>query len=248
MINIAGNVFSITDIGKVRAANEDFAGKRLNPYGQIMMVVCDGMGGRNKGDFASNYLGNSLLDAFSDLEKPLKKPGATEKWLYQVINKANRDIYNKAQGEEEFKNMGTTLTVVILYEGHLTYAQVGDSRLYAFKDDELKQITVDQTYVKYLEHAHKISEKDLTSHPERHKLTNAIGTKYNANVDINTIPYKNERLLLCSDGLYNNLPVSDLKSVMKSHELLERKAKQLIAFANANGGSDNMAIVLWESN
>ena len=245
-MNVSGNVYSVTDLGKVRATNEDYAGKRLNAYGQIMMVVCDGMGGRSRGDYASKLLGDSLLNSFNSFDKPIRKPKQMEKWLYKTINEVNRTLYEKSK-EEGFEHMGTTLTVAILFENYLCYAQVGDSRLYAYQDDVLTQLTVDQTYVQYLEHAHKLTKEQISSHPERHKLTNAIGMKYNANVEIKTIEYNKERLLLCSDGVYNNLNTSDLKSVLKSNDLLERKGKQIINFANANGGSDNMAIVLWES-
>ena len=245
-MNIAGNVFSLVDIGMVRAANEDFAGKRVNAYGQIMLLVCDGMGGRNRGDYASRLLGETLLQEFNNFDKPIRKAKAMEKWLYKAINNVNRILFAKSH-ESGFEHMGTTLTVVILYENNLTVAQVGDSRLYAYQNDVLTQLTVDQTYVQYLEHSHKLSKEQISSHPERHKLTNAIGMKYNANVDIKTIVYNKERLLLCSDGVYNNLNKSDLKSILKSDDMLERKGKQIIAFANANGGSDNMAVVLWES-
>ena len=87
----------------------------------------------------------------------------------------------------------------------------------------------------------------MSTHPERHKLTNAIGIRGEALVDLKTYQYKGETLLLCSDGLYNNVPFYDLQSILRGNETPERKCYQLIAFGNSNGGSDNMAAVVWEN-
>ena len=246
---IYGNYFIQTDKGKVRPSNEDFADASINPYGQIMFVVADGMGGKNKGDYASKYLGKGLIQRFLDLEKPILKSSKISKWLYKAINDLNRDIYKKAKGEEAFKGMGSTLTCVILIGDEMVVAQVGDSRLYWVNtDNQLRQLTTDQTYVQYLRDNNKIMENEKSIHPERHKLTNAIGIRYNALVNLKILPYHREKLLICSDGLYNNVPFYDLQSILRSNESPERKCRQLIAFGNSNGGNDNMAVIVWESN
>ena len=244
---LSGNLYSITDIGKVREQNEDFAGARINAYGQVLLLVCDGMGGRNKGDYASNKLGTGLIEAFLDNDKEFTKPAQVNKWLYKTINKINREIFTKSKEEPVFKGMGTTITAAIIFSDNLVIAQVGDSRLYRLSDNNLEQLTVDQTYVQHLNNAHKLSKEQISSHPERHKLTNAIGMRYNANVDLKITKYNGEKLLLCTDGLYNNVPLADLKSVLNGNEPLARKAQQLIRFGNFNGGSDNMGIAIWEN-
>ena len=247
--NLAGRFFTKTDIGKVRKDNEDFADARINAYGQIILIVADGMGGRNKGDYASKCIGNGLIKEFLDFDKPILKPDALSKWLYKSINKYNREVYQKAHSDEIYKGMGTTLTAVIIGGGFLVTAQVGDSRLYWLNaDNKLEQLTVDQTYVNYLKNNKKLTQSEISTHPERHKLTNAIGMRFNALVDMKTIEYHGERLFLCSDGLYNNVPFYDLQSILKGNESPERKCYQLIAFGNSNGGSDNMAVVVWETN
>ena len=247
--NLAGRFFTKTDIGKVRKDNEDFADARINAYGQIILIVADGMGGRNKGDYASKCIGNGLIKEFLDFDKPILKPDALSKWLYKSINKYNREVYQKAHSDEIYKGMGTTLTAVIIGGGFLVTAQVGDSRLYWLDaDNKLEQLTVDQTYVNYLKNNKKLTQSEISTHPERHKLTNAIGMRFNALVDMKTIEYHGERLFLCSDGLYNNVPFYDLQSILKGNESPERKCYQLIAFGNSNGGSDNMAVVVWETN
>ena len=245
---ISGDFYALTDIGKVREANEDFADKRINSYGNILLVVADGMGGVNKGDYASNMLGKHLCSTFVFHNKEFKRPAQATKWLYNTINEANRQLFKKQNEDPNFKGMGTTLTAALLFDKYCVIAQVGDSRLYRINlEGELEQMTVDQTYVNYLSNNRKIQESEIKTHPERHKLTNAIGVRQNANVDFSFFEYKGEKLLLCSDGLYNNVPYNDIQSILRGNESPERKCLQLIAFGNANGGSDNMAVVIWEN-
>ena len=243
---LTGSFFAITDIGKVRSNNEDFADKRINAFGNVLLLVCDGMGGANKGDYASSYIGKYLCKAFASMEDEFKSEKQFEKWLYKNINEANKHIYEKSISSEEFKGMGTTLSVAIIMKNKLITAQVGDSRIYRLVDKKLEQLSVDQTYVEHLKNQKEISQSDIASHPDRHKLTNAIGVRKVALVDLKSFDYGNETLFLCSDGLYNNVSHSDIASVLKSKDSVERKGKQLIAFGNANGGSDNMALVIWE--
>ena len=245
---LAGRFYTKTDIGRVRPDNEDFADARVNAYGQILLVVADGMGGKNKGDIASKMLGEGLVKEFLDFDKPILKSEPLSKWLYKTINKYNREIYKLSHTDEKYAGMGTTLTAVIIGGEFIVVAQVGDSRLYKLDlDNHLVQLTIDQTYVNYLKNNKKLTNSEISTHPERHKLTNAIGIRFSALVDLKIHEYKGESLLLCSDGLYNNVPFYDLQSIIKGNESPERKCQQLIAFGNSNGGSDNMAVAMWET-
>ena len=246
---LSGNFYTLTNIGKVRAVNEDFADARLNAFGHLFLIVADGMGGQNCGDFASQTIGKGLIKDFLDYEKPFTSPKQVSKWLYKAINKYNRVIYQKAHSDKKYAGSGTTLTCAVLFNNHLVVAQVGDSRLYKINDrNQLEQVTVDQSYVQHLVATKKITASQASTHPDRHKLTNAIGVKFNALVDIQEYVYQGEKLLLCSDGLYNNVPFYDMQSILKSKDSVERKCYQFIAFGNSNGGSDNMAVVIWEAN
>ena len=246
---ISGSFYFLTDVGKVRNTNEDFADARANAFGQLILVVADGMGGQNKGDYASNRLGKGIINDFLSFDKPFTTTKQATKWLYKVINKYNREIYNHAHKYPDYLGSGTTLTCAMLFAGKLLIAQVGDSRLYWISsENRLEQLTVDQTYVQYLIATKKITASEASSHPDRHKLTNAVGVKYNAFVDFKEYPYNRQKVLVCSDGLYNNVPFYDLQAILKSKETPERKCYQLITFGNSNGGSDNMAVVIWEAN
>ena len=126
-------------------------------------------------------------------------------------------------------------------------AQIGDSRLYSSRNRVFRQITEDQTYVQYLFKTKQITEEDLLIHPKRHVLLNALGVYPSLDLDIRIYPYMNETFLLCSDGLYNNIPFNDIKNIINCDDTPEQKATKLIRLANSNGGSDNIAIVLWEA-
>lgn len=244
---LSGNYYCLTDKGKVRKINEDYASALINPFGNVLMVVADGMGGASKGEVASSNLVNHITHSFISLEKEFKNEKAMYKWVYKVVKEANAKIYLKANSDEKFKGMGTTLSLVLLVKDKLLTAQVGDSRVYLLVDNKLTQITEDQTYVNFLIKSKGMPKEIANTHPKRHELTNALGTKRRLNVDINVRDYHGERILICSDGLYNNVPENDMASIIRGNDSLDKKANQLIAFGNFNGGSDNMALILWES-
>lgn len=243
---LTGNYYFLTDKGRVRKVNEDSAQCALNPFGNVFLVIADGMGGATKGDVASSKLVDYLIKSFRALEEEFKNPKAAMKWLNKVILEANEKIYKIAKSDPSFKGMGTTLSACLIIKDNLITAQVGDSRIYRL-GNELEQLSVDQTYVNYLINVKKLSPQEANAHPDRHKITNAVGTKANLNVDLKTFEYHGEKLLLCSDGLYNNVPIKDMISILKGNDSLDKKCMQLIAFGNANGGSDNMAVIIWEA-
>ena len=244
---LTGNFSFLVDKGRVRPTNEDSAMACTNCFGNVLLVVADGMGGANKGEYASSTLVNSVVKDFTEMEKELTSTKQIAKWLNASINKANDKIFEKASKNEEYKGMGTTLSLCFIAKEMLVTAQVGDSRIYIIEDNKLKQISVDQTYATYLVNKKEISKEEAAIHKNRHMLTNAVGTKKPLNVDINAFEYHKEKILLCSDGLYNNVSSSVIESILRGNDTLDRKCFQLIAFGNANGGSDNMAVVIWES-
>ena len=105
----------------------------------------------------------------------------------------------------------------------------------------------DQSYVAYLLRTGQISQQEALVHPKRHVLMNALGIYPSASIDMKTMPYLNEEVLLCSDGLYNNVPIQDIAAIIKGNDSIEQKVNELIAIGNKNGGSDNIAVVLWEA-
>lgn len=235
-----------TDMGKVRLSNEDQALAMTNSKGDILLIVCDGMGGQSHGEVASKLAVEIFQEEFE--KNPfLPNPFFEKVWMRNVANKINKIIFKESETNEIYKGMGTTLTAVIVSGTHITVGQIGDSRLYWLQNREFSQLTIDQTYVESLYRNGKISKEEMEIHPERHVLLNALGTYPVLNIDLSVHKYNKETLLLCSDGLYNNVSPKDMETIMKLDDSPQQKCDELISLANANGGSDNIAIVYWEA-
>ena len=236
-----------TDIGRVRVSNEDQAIALTNASGNVLLVVCDGMGGQNKGDLASSLAINTIVASFKDRKGFINNYFA-RLWVGSAIKEANRSIYEQSQNNPAYHGMGTTITLLLIIKDIAILGHVGDSRCYFLKNHhELVQMSEDQTYVGYLLRTGQITPEEALTHPKRHVLMNALGIYPSASIDIKSFPYLNEEILLCSDGLYNNVPQDDISAVLKGNDSVEQKVNELIAIGNKNGGSDNIAVVLWEA-
>ena len=156
-----------------------------------------------------------------------------------------------ALSAEEYKEMGTTLVSAIVAQKETVVFSVGDSRCYIVdQNDVLKQVTTDQTYVEMLFESGRITKEEMSSHPQKNLLVNAVGiTPDVSNVEEYVI--KNEdykTLFLCSDGLYNMVSDKDIEKTLTIQGLTTKeKAKSLLKQALNNGGNDNIAIVIWEN-
>ncbi len=244
-MRIKGNFAFRIDIGRVRITNEDQATVLINADGDVLMVVCDGMGGHNKGDYASRSAVSILAEAFKNKPKFIH-PFFARRWLSKAIHLANRAIYDAAYANEAYKDMGTTLVAALIIEDYIIIANIGDSRAYAVRYEGMERLTSDQTYVDYLYRTGKISKEEITTHPKRHVLMNALGIYPSLTLDITSSTYVGFSILLCSDGLYNNISEKELHAILTTEERPEQKVETLIKVANNNGGSDNIAIAYWE--
>jgi protein phosphatase len=235
------------DIGRIRLSNEDQAAAMINASGNVLLVVCDGMGGQNKGDLASSLAINTITTSFKSRKCLLNRYFA-KLWVGQVIREANKSIYEQSQSNKSYHGMGTTITLLLIIKDTAILGHVGDSRCYFLRNRrEFTQMLEDQTYVGYLLRTGQINQEEALTHPKRHVLMNALGVYPSASVDVKSFPYMGETVLLCSDGLYNNVPTNDIASVLKGEDTVEQKVDELIAIGNKNGGSDNIAVVIWEA-
>ena len=236
-----------TDIGRVRVSNEDQAIALTNASGNVLLVVCDGMGGQNKGDLASSLAIHTIVTSFKS-RKGFMNAYFAKLWVSKSIREANRSIYEQSQSNPNYRGMGTTVTLLLIIKDIAILGHVGDSRCYFLKNHhDLVQMSEDQTYVNYLLRTEQITPEEALTHPKRHVLMNALGIYPSASIDLKTFPYLGEGVLLCSDGLYNNVPVEDIAAIVKGNDTIEQKVNELIAIGNKNGGSDNIAVVLWEA-
>lgn len=236
-----------TDIGKVRVTNEDQAVALTNASGNVLLVVCDGMGGQSKGELASSLAIDTIISAFKSRKGFLNRHFASF-WVNRVIREANKCIYEQAQNNNMYHGMGTTITMLLILKDTAILGHVGDSRCYFLRNNRfMEQMSEDQTYVAYLLRTKQITAQEALTHPKRHVLMNALGIYPSASIDIKSFPYNGETVLLCSDGLYNNVPENDIASVLRGNDFVEQKVNELIAIGNKNGGSDNIAVAIWEA-
>ena len=245
MVSIKARFGSKTDIGLVRPSNEDKALSLIDAQGNILLAVCDGMGGYMKGDFASKIATDILTAAFAS-KIPFFFDFQVKHWIGRMIKTINYSVFSEANAGDKFKGMGTTLVLAVLFKNKIFIANVGDSRLYRVGKKELEQLTQDQSYVNYMINKGELKKEESATRPERHVLMNVIGQKKFVNYKLDVITNSKETLLLCSDGLYNNASDKEIYSALKSKERLDQKINTLIGIAKSHGGSDNIGISLWE--
>lgn len=243
--SVKGTFFFRTNRGLVRLHNEDVASVVVNARNDVLLVVADGMGGYKKGDFAAKIAVDTMVKMFQDRTCFLST-GVITRFLRKAVHEANRVIYEESRKDPDSENMGTTLVAVVIHRDKLVVLNIGDSRAYKFDKGKLTQISEDQSYVQYLIRTKRLKLEDAKNHPKRHVLMNALGNLPSCNMEIMKFPYNSEKILLCSDGLYNSLDILDIETVLKTQDTSEQKGLMLISLANHNGGEDNVAVALWE--
>lgn len=233
------------DLGKIRLSNEDESKILINSNGDLLMMVTDGMGGANKGDFASLEVINYITEAFKKRKKFYSTFDCIH-FIRRTLKIVNKKIYDLSYSDTNYKGMGTTIILAFLYNNNLIVANAGDSRCYALSKKEFKQLSEDETYANYLYNSGQIKEDEIKTHPKRHVLINAVGIYPSISLNVKVYKYNKESILLCSDGLYNNVNTPDIENILRTDDSTETKVNSLINVANFNGGSDNISVALWE--
>ena len=237
-------IFSLaSDIGKVRKNNEDFIDSQIiykDDDTKIgIFALADGMGGHNKGEVASAMAVNGIIEFLS---QNLSQSGNIIK---QAYNHVNLKIYEKSKEDESFNGMGTTLVTAVIYNEDMYVANVGDSRCYILREDDLKRITVDHSVVEDLVRMNIISEEEAMTHPIRNHITRAMGTDEMVIVDIFREKLKpQDKILMATDGLTGYVLDDKIKELLKKDEDLDVVTKNLINFANEVSGKDNTSVIL----
>lgn len=235
-------IHSKIDKGIIRNSNQDafIAGQLAENI--TFAIVCDGMGGANAGNIASEiavktvseYLYNSFRDnmTLNDFERTLKN----------AISSANLLIFNRAVKDEALKGMGTTIVAAIVKDNDAIIAHVGDSRIYLL-NDEIKQLTKDHSIVQTLIENGEISPDDAKHHPRKNVITRALGVEAEVVADFDELTLNtNDTLLLCTDGLTNYVPEANIYEIFKQNDL-SLVSETLVSKANENGGGDNITVV-----
>lgn len=243
-------VAAVTDVGNVRKKNEDsmlVCRKLFRKKEALLAVVADGMGGLYHGDWASRYVTDSLQTWWNEVILPLEtEPDMQElcDTLGFVIEKLHEGIREEMQKLNA--GMGTTLSLVFLYDNQYIIYQVGDSRVYLVSGKQLFQLTTDQTWCQEEYAAGRLTRTEMLTHKKRHVLTNAMGVKEDFYSKFSTGQVrKKQRLLLCTDGYYQYLVASELyRKPLQSD--LKKVLKQTADRIRKGKAEDNFSAILIE--
>jgi len=229
-----------TDTGRQRDHNEDSVLVAPTSSGRLL-AVADGMGGHNAGDVASAAALAAFVDGLGETLADADPATALER----SAGAADERVREKAAEDPGREGMGTTLVAALVGDESATVVNVGDSRAYSVADDAIEQVTVDHSLVQELVDAGEITEAEAETHPQRNVVSQALGASETIDPDSFTVEFgTDETLLLCSDGLTEEVTASSIREVIAGSRSVEDAADELIATANENGGSDNVSVVL----
>ena len=227
-----------THPGKVRVDNEDaFVAEPM------VFAVADGMGGHQAGEVASAIAADTMRDRLSG-------GAASVGVVIAAVVEANAAIFQGAHTNPGQRGMGTTLTALAALTSptgptRLVLANVGDSRTYLYRGGRLRRATVDHSYVQELVNTGHITEYEARSHPRRNIVTRALGIEPTVKVDTWVVPLAlGDRFVLCSDGLVDEVADDEIAQLLSANAQPQAAAEALVAAANANGGRDNVTVVV----
>lgn len=235
-IKVHGNSIS----GKVRRLNEDsFSYNCTKGQKGSLFIVCDGVGGHKAGEIASKFASRKIQEYF--FQSPQKDISSR---LKEAVIKINKDIYTTSQKDNSKKGMGTTLVAAFIYNNKIFIANVGDSRAYLSRNNNLKRLTRDNSWVEEKIRDGVISPSEARNHPKKNIITRCIG--YSPDVIVDTYKYvlkSGDRIILCSDGLWGELEDYEIKRIIYENRNIAEAVNNLIQNANTNGGKDNITCI-----
>ena len=235
--------YSTTDKGKTREINQDYIYSSDEPVGLLpnLYIVADGMGGYNAGDYASRCSVEAFVEQVRKNEQPTVIATMTA-----ALKAANATVLQQARDNEEFRGMGTTFVAATVFPDRVYVMNVGDSRLYLV-GDEIRQITVDHSYVEEMVRKGELQRKDARIHPKKNVITRAVGVEDTVEADFYEVePEKDSRyLLLCTDGLTNMIEDEEIGHLLRKYTKTPQEAvHKLVSKANDYGGKDNISIII----
>lgn len=249
-------VFALTDVGLVREMNEDAFLVADLPRGALapspevtrfevsehgaLLALSDGMGGHKGGAEASRLTLEALLTAMADPSAP----GEASARLRSAVEAANLAVWNAGEGDGA-QRMGATLTAVLVQGSQAFLAEIGDSRAYLLRGGEIEQVTHDQSVRQALLDSGTMSPEEAANTPFRNIVLQAIGQKPAVTVALGRLELRaRDCLVLCSDGLSNELTKEEIGKVILGAQTLNAACEELIELAKRRGGHDNITVVL----
>lgn len=234
--------FAKTDIGKAREINQDYyyisTTDKLDLY-----ILADGMGGYNGGEVASKLAIDSVKKYIeNNFEKEKETKESILNLIKSAIEYANMIVYKKSKEVKELEGMGTTLDVCLIYNNKIFIGHVGDSRIYRIRQNVMRKLTKDHSYVQKLIEDGTITREEAMTHPKKNMLMKALGCTPYVEPDVRARNYiVGDILIMCSDGLTNMVKEEEIyKTVIED---AVEAPKKLIEQANKLGGYDNITVI-----
>jgi PPM family protein phosphatase len=225
MIRFAGK----TDPGHRGGTNEDAMGWDAD---HNLWFIADGVGGRAAGQMASGLVKESLLR---------RSPHTS---LREAIHGAHTAIVERVCREPDYAGMASTVVCAQIHGGTCDVAWVGDSRAYLYRERTLRQLTRDHTFSQQLRKEHELTTQEILQDPNRDKLTHSLGGRV-PEPSLMAVPLqRGDRILLCSDGLTNELNDSAITEILRINPTAEAAVPELVGRALENGGHDNVTAIV----
>jgi len=269
------SVWGLSDVGQVRSENQDAflvaelretpdeegfllgpdspelleggeARVQVGPRG-LLLLVADGMGGAAGGAVASRLAATVITETLEQRwgRERVQTPAEFTRCLQEAVEEANRRVFERAGHQPELSGMGTTATVAGILDGMVYLAQVGDSRGYLIRNQQMVQITRDQSMVQELVEQGAMTQEEAERSVHRSVLLQALGTEPQVNVAMTYHQLcRDDQLLLCSDGLTGPLADDEIARTVIDADTPATACHELVALANERGGPDNISVVL----
>jgi PPM family protein phosphatase len=244
-----------TDIGKCRNLNEDGFLIATIPSGQeqstkndspedesILIIVADGVGHPDAGSFASRLIRDYLLEEL----KINPRSNQSVEVLRSAVEKSNTHLYEKNRAEQSY--ISSTITAVLIERQVATVAQIGDTRAYLVRDKQLVQVTIDQTLIDVLWRKGLLTEEEKKKHTYSNVVLQALGVTSEIKIGLTQFQLaQNDRVLLCSDGLWRKVSDNEISGILNSNFRVDEACEELIENALDKGGDDNITVVIAEA-
>ena len=235
--------FAKTDVGKAREMNQDYYYIPSSENDLQIYILADGMGGYNGGEIASRLAAETTKNYIqNNFEKIEHDKEAISKLIKDAMEYANMVVYEESKKDENLQGMGTTLDVCLIYNNKIFIGHVGDSRIYRIRQNVMRKLTKDHSYVQKLIEDGTITREEAMTHPKKNMLMKALGCTPYVEPDVRARNYiVGDILIMCSDGLTNMVKEEEIyKTVIED---AVEAPKKLIEQANKLGGYDNITVI-----
>jgi len=229
----------------IRTQNQDHYNITKLSREQLLVIVCDGMGGARSGNIASSMAVEVFVGEVKRAVRSNMKPDKIDTMLKNALELANKAVYEQSQLSEEYQGMGTTLVAAFFQKERLTVANVGDSRAYLLNRDGVEAITTDHSLVELMVQRGELTRETAKTFPGKNLITRAVGTESAVECDLYHVQLrKGDNILLCSDGLSNQLSDQEMLFEVIHGTNKADCCQRLMNIANYRGAPDNVTVAL----